>query len=299
MKDEKELINELILGKGSAYAELFEVHGAMVFNLALLILQQKEDAEDLVQEVFAEVVKSIASFKHESSLKTWLYKITSNKALDYIRKRNRKKRFAFFVSKDATDEVKQIGHFVHPGIQLEQKELAQYLFSAISTLPERQQLAFTLHKIEGLSYKEISEVMESSLSSIETLIHRAKNQLKKKIGRLLCYFKLTVKEMMKKNVYNNMKRQEDWINKVMDSTDGLIPVQPSEALKAKTLTRMNKVSKENIYSVPMYWAIAASIALVIGLNIGFVTTLNDSKSSDITLVETDWYSQNIDLDLTE
>ena len=147
MKDENVLIEQLILGKESAFVDLFDDYGVIVYNVALNIMQHKEDAEDLVQEVFAEVVKSIGNFKKESSLKTWLYKITSNKALDTIRKRNRKKRFAFTVSKDANKEMNQIGHFVHPGVQLEQKELAAYLYAALSSLPERQQLAFTLHKI--------------------------------------------------------------------------------------------------------------------------------------------------------
>lgn len=178
MKDEKVLIDELILGKESAFVELFDAYGVLVYNVALHIMQHKEDAEDLVQEVFAEVIKSIGNFKHESSLKTWLYKITSNKAFDTIRKRNRKKRFAFTVSKDANKEMNQIGHFVHPGVQLEQKELASYLYAAVSNLSERQQLAFTLHKIEGLSYKEICDVMELTLPTVETLIHRAKKQLK-------------------------------------------------------------------------------------------------------------------------
>ena len=178
MKDENVLIEQLILGKESAFVDLFDDYGVIVYNVALNIMQHKEDAEDLVQEVFAEVVKSIGNFKKESSLKTWLYKITSNKALDTIKKSNRKKRFAFTVSKDANKEMNQIGHFVHPGVQLEQKELAAYLYAALSSLPERQQLAFTLHKIEGLSYKEICDVMASTLPTVETLIHRAKKQLK-------------------------------------------------------------------------------------------------------------------------
>jgi RNA polymerase sigma factor (sigma-70 family) len=175
--DEKALIKALILGQDSAYSTLFDTYGILVYNVALKIMQNKEDAEDIVQEVFAEVVKSISKFKNESSLKTWLYKITSNKALDTLRKRNRKKRFAFTVSKDSNTEAKQVGHFIHPGVQLEQKEMVNYLYLALSKLPERQQLAFTLHKMEGLSYKEICDIMETTLPTVETLIHRAKKQL--------------------------------------------------------------------------------------------------------------------------
>ena len=72
--------------------------------------------------------------------------------------------------------------FVHPGVQLENKEAAAWLFKAIDALPENQKTAFTLHKIEGLSYTEIGEVMNLSLPSIESLMFRAKQNLKQTLG---------------------------------------------------------------------------------------------------------------------
>ena len=69
--------------------------------------------------------------------------------------------------------------FNHPGIALDNKERAAVLFKAIDRLPENQKIAFTLHKVEGLSYQEISDVMKTSVSSVESLMHRAKNNLKK------------------------------------------------------------------------------------------------------------------------
>ncbi len=71
--------------------------------------------------------------------------------------------------------------FHHPGITLDNKERASVLFKAIEKLPENQKIAFNLHKIEGLSYQEVSEVMKLSLSSVESLLHRAKNNLKKNL----------------------------------------------------------------------------------------------------------------------
>jgi len=72
--------------------------------------------------------------------------------------------------------------FNHPGITLDNKEKAAILFKAIERLPETQKIAFTLHKIEGLSYQEVSQVMNSTLSSVESLLHRAKNNLKKHLS---------------------------------------------------------------------------------------------------------------------
>jgi RNA polymerase sigma-70 factor (ECF subfamily) len=71
--------------------------------------------------------------------------------------------------------------FHHPGVAMDQKENAAALFKAIDQLPENQKIAFTLHKVEGLSYQEVSEVMKTTVSSVESLMHRAKNNLKKNL----------------------------------------------------------------------------------------------------------------------
>jgi RNA polymerase sigma factor (sigma-70 family) len=152
----------------------------MVYNTAIGILQNEEDAEDVTQEVFIQVIESIKTFKSESKLSTWLYRITISKALDHLRKKKRKKRFAYIQSLfGANDEIIEQPDFHHPGVVLDNKERAALLFKTIARLPENQKIAFTLHKLEGLSYQEISEVMKTSISSVESLMHRAKNNLQK------------------------------------------------------------------------------------------------------------------------
>jgi len=153
----------------------------MVFNTALGIVQSMEDAEDVAQEVFIQVYESIHSFKGEAKFSTWLYRITITKSMDHLRKKKRKKRFAFIQSLFGMNNevLYDPPDFNHPGITLDNKEKAAILFKAIQRLPETQKIAFTLHKIEGLSYQEVSEIMNSSLSSVESLLHRAKNNLKK------------------------------------------------------------------------------------------------------------------------
>jgi len=155
----------------------------MVYNTALGLLQNAEDAEDTAQEVFMQVYESIASFKEESKFSTWLYRITVTKSLDHERRKKRKKRFAF-VKSIFGDESQVVVHppdFNHPGVALDKKEDAGELFKAIKNLPENQRIAFSLHKIEGLSYQEVSDVMKTTVSSVESLIHRAKINLKKKL----------------------------------------------------------------------------------------------------------------------
>ena len=137
-------------------------------------------SEDITQEVFIQVYHSVAQFKGDSKVSTWLYRITVTKSLDFLRSKKRKKRFAFIQSlfgADSNEPLVEQASFVHPGVQLENKETAAILFRAVDKLPENQKTAFTLHKVEGLSYQEVAEVMEVSLSSVESLLFRAKSNL--------------------------------------------------------------------------------------------------------------------------
>ena len=157
----------------------------MVYNTALGILQNTFDAEDLAQEVFVQVFHSVKNFKGDCKLSTWLYRITVTKSLDFLRAKKRKKRFAFVQSlfgSENNEPLAEQATFVHPGVQLENKERAAILFKAIDKLPENQKIAFTLSKVEGLSYQEIADVMQLSVSSIESLLFRAKNNLQKYLG---------------------------------------------------------------------------------------------------------------------
>lgn len=182
---EHERILLLKQGDVSAFRELVDEFGKKVHHTCLGLLQNAEDAEDISQEVFVSIYESIHGFKGESKLSTWIYRIAVTKSLEYLRMKNRKKRFAFFQQIFTNEQGvpnREIGHFDHPGVQLENKERASILFKAIDQLPEKQKSAFVLHKLEGLSYAEIGEVMSTSVSSVESLMVRAKQNLQKKLG---------------------------------------------------------------------------------------------------------------------
>lgn len=181
---ELELIGLLKKGDEVAFKEIVSTWQDMVYNTVIGILQNEEDAEDVAQEVFVQVFESISSFKGESKLSTWLYRIAVTKSLDHLRRKKRKKRFAFVQSLFGVnhEETEQVADFHHPGIVLDNKERAAVLFGSIKRLPANQKVAFTLHKLEGLSYLEISEAMNTTVSSVESLIHRAKMNLKKQLG---------------------------------------------------------------------------------------------------------------------
>ena len=181
MNESEELIDQLKKGDQSSFSALVTKYQDLVYNTALGIVQNAEDADDITQEVFVQVYLSVSSFKGESKFSTWLYRITISKALDHEKKKKRKKRFAFVQSLFGSHEEEN-NHpveFNHPGVQLEKKESAADLFKALKQLPENQRIAFTLHKVEGQSHQEIAAIMNLSVYAIESLMGRAKVNLKK------------------------------------------------------------------------------------------------------------------------
>ena len=171
-----------------AYRELVERYSDLVYSTAYAIVQNELDAEDLTQECFVEITSAIYRFKGDSKLSTWMYRIVTNLALYHLRSKKRKKRFGFLFSIDDTENKSNPIHNLKsadtPHQVLEEKEKSKILFSALNQLPENQRIAFILHNMEQQSYKEICEIMELSLSAVESLIFRAKQNLRKQLEEL-------------------------------------------------------------------------------------------------------------------
>jgi RNA polymerase sigma factor (sigma-70 family) len=165
------------------FISIFNQYKLLVYNVALNYLQNTEDAEEITQDVFVQIHQSMDKFKNQSSLKTWIYRITINKCLDFIKYKNSQKRFFIFGRKsDSEKELQNSSNFEHPGIALEQKEDAKILFQIINELTENQKTAFLLSKLDGLSNPEISEIMNLSITSVESLVFRAKKALQEKLA---------------------------------------------------------------------------------------------------------------------
>lgn len=182
--NQPELVLLLQQGDESAFKKLVDEWQNMVYNTAVSIVQNEDDADDITQEVFIQVYQSVSSFKGESKFSTWLYRVTVSKALDHEKKKKRKKRFGFVQSLFGGDGEEQVHavEFNHPGVQMEKKEKAGELFNALKKLPDKQRIAFTLHKLEGQSYQEVAEIMNTSLYAVESLMSRAKTNLKKELN---------------------------------------------------------------------------------------------------------------------
>ena len=183
--EEQEFINQLKQGKQAAFVILLDAYQQKVFNTCISFVPNNEDAEDIAQEVFLAVFKSVPNFKGDSKLSTWIFRIATNKCLEFIRKKQTKKRFAFMQAilgnEIPIDKTNYFTEFNHPGILLENKEKSAIIFKAIHTLPETQRIIFTLAKIDGKSYQEIAEITGKTLSSIESILFRAKKGLQEKL----------------------------------------------------------------------------------------------------------------------
>lgn len=186
MINQEEFIKNLRSGNQAAFSLLIDDYQQKVFHTCISFVPNKEDAEDIAQEVFLEVYKSIGKFKGNSKLSTWIYKICTNKCLEFIRKKNAKKRLVFMQrilgNEIPLDKTNFFTEFNHPGILLEHKERSETIYLAINTLPESQKTVFTLAKLDGKTYQEIVEITGKSMSSVESIMFRAKKNLQKKLA---------------------------------------------------------------------------------------------------------------------
>jgi len=161
------------------FDEIYFEHYKMVFNLALQYVQNMEDAEEITQDVFVKVFDNLHTFKKQSSLKTWIYRMAINQSLDFIKAKKAQKRnflSSLFSINDSNFKF-QPSNFNHPGIELEQKEACQKIFEAINQLSDNQKTALILLKIEDKSQAETAEIMNLKVKALESLFQRAKNNL--------------------------------------------------------------------------------------------------------------------------
>jgi RNA polymerase sigma-70 factor, ECF subfamily len=171
-------IQRLKSGDKKAFNELVILYKNRVITTCYRFLLDREDAEDVSQDVFIEVFQSIKSFRGDSKLSTWIFRIAVSKSLDEIKKRNRKKRISSLGKIFHLDDVANwISGGKMPDNDLLENERMASINKVLDKLPESQRIAFTLSKIDGLNNKEISEIMKITISATESLIKRAKKKV--------------------------------------------------------------------------------------------------------------------------
>ncbi len=160
---------------------LAEEYQENVLNTCYRFVHSRQDAEDLTQEVFLEVYRSLDKFRGDAKFSTWIYRIAVTKSIDFLRKQKRKKRFAdakrvFGMENEHLPEIPASEESLPDKLLLE-KERQDILKKAVASLPENQRVAIILNKYEGLKQKEIAEIMGTTLPAVESLIHRGMRNL--------------------------------------------------------------------------------------------------------------------------
>jgi RNA polymerase sigma-70 factor (ECF subfamily) len=177
MIDDRALLNSIAQREEWAFKELFERYKDRVYNAVLHIVQQVEDAEEITQDVFVEIHRGASSFKGDAAVGTWVYRIATNRSLDRLRQRQRKKHgiIAFFfgeVPENADNHTME-----HPAANGDDAAL----YHEIQGLPERQRIAVVLTYLEGLPQREVAAAMSVNLKALESLLSRAKVTLRGKL----------------------------------------------------------------------------------------------------------------------
>jgi RNA polymerase sigma factor (sigma-70 family) len=168
------------------FKAIYDEHKRMVYNLSLHYVWSKEDAEEITQDVFMSIFKGLNQFRNDSQLRTWIYRITINASIDFLKSKKRKKRGGgwkplFIDSPNWND--KEVMPFAHPGFDMVEKEKVERIMRWIFLLPSLQRDVIVLTKLEGLSQREAAEVLGISVKAVENFIFKAKKNIQEKLDQ--------------------------------------------------------------------------------------------------------------------
>lgn len=181
---DQEIIRKILLNDEVGFTQLIKKYQDLVYSTCFRLLGNRADAEDLSQEVFLEVFRSLVYLKNTEDMTGWIYRISYTKCISFLRRKNPAKASP---GKDSEQVILQMEgaspekNRDTPHQTLEQKEAAAHLFEKIDKLPEKQKRAFLMHKFEGYSHREICETLDLTQASVESLIYRAKVSLRKSL----------------------------------------------------------------------------------------------------------------------
>ncbi|HHS12847.1 MAG TPA: sigma-70 family RNA polymerase sigma factor [bacterium] len=181
MPDDQELMKRLKKGDEEALRLLVNRHRQSILNLAYRYVGNQDDAEEVAQDVFVNLYRSASRYTPQGKLTTYMYRIAVNLSLNKIRDRKVGRYLSLHGLSERNTAGNPADETQRPDTILENKELEAVVRAALDTLPAGQRTAVILKRFNGLSYEEIAEVMECSVSAVESRLHRAKLALQKKL----------------------------------------------------------------------------------------------------------------------
>lgn len=174
MKNDNELIRQYQNGSVTAFDELVRHHLDETYNFFIKITNDQMDAEDLAQDVFLKLYKSLRKFRFEANFKTYLYRVNINAANNYLGRSKWRKWLHLDDSPEQTDDS--------PGAESDWTK--QELWNAVAKLPKTQRMVVTMRVAQNMPHKDIASIIGISESSVKTSYHYGINQLKKQLGNV-------------------------------------------------------------------------------------------------------------------
>ncbi len=182
--DEKAILERIRKGDESGFEELVKEHTGKVVGLAWRLVGSREDAEEIGQEAFLRLHRSLPDFRGDSLIGTWLYRTTTRLAIDFLRRERIKRKVFFFrQDNDSADPVDLASdNRQNPAQEFQSQEAMRSLRKSLKKLSSRQQVIFTLRHYEGLALKEIAEHLGLETGTVKAHLHRAVTQLRKELS---------------------------------------------------------------------------------------------------------------------
>lgn len=184
--EDKKKVDEFLAGDVRAFEFLFDKYREKVYRIAYRFVRHREDALEVTQDVFLRVYRGLPKFRTNSKFFTWLYRVTANRAIDFTR--SRKSRAAVEVEAQILEATASLppgrSASPDPSAVAQERELEELLQEAVQHLSEKHRTVFLLHAMENLSYREIAEVMGSSMGTVMSRLFYARKKLQEALGRL-------------------------------------------------------------------------------------------------------------------
>ncbi len=180
MESDAEMIEAVKAGDATAYRGLVEKYQGRIYSVLYGIVRNREDARDLTQDAFVKAYRNLASFRADARFYTWLYRIAMNLGIDFTRRRKRSPVSGLEEDIAARDEdggISELHSTDSPSKALERKQLYKAIMDALETLPEQQKQVILLRELEGLSYREIAEVLDIAEGTVMSRLFYARKKL--------------------------------------------------------------------------------------------------------------------------